>query len=320
MNASIKGRLGREVASVAVPLDKIRGQGTPTSPVLTFQLYIDFALDGLPSSHALYFQRLRCRLHTQKNEISVWSNPHYLDIRLFEPHIRINEVPAIAEFPLTCRQIETLEGLRKGKDIELSLWFYIETLELVSLQTPASRQIRHEDIWAIAYQKEYFENLRMTCPSNIWIDQVLPGLGYGKIHVVEFPAIPLSNIEVYGDAFTALQQAQNFHQIGLYDLAVGQCRIALDKFFQHVPDPKRPEKMIPVLNLKWINRLGKATYDWLNEALSAIKSDSNVVHHSPQRHFSQFDSQMMIAITMALVAYAARYEELFSANMTNAAG
>ncbi len=72
-------------------------------------------------------------------------------------------------------------------------------------------------------------------------------------------------------------------------------------------DPTHPQsRTTPVLKKGWETKLGKATYDWLNGTFGAIKDASNRPHHSPNAHYSQFDSQMILAITTAVVAYAAR--------------
>jgi len=109
-------------------------------------------------------------------------------------------------------------------------------------------------------------------------------------------------------AFKALQQAQELHKIGLYDEAVGKCRVALDKFFEHEEKTGDDNKIrrVPILAKSWEKKLGKCTYDWLNNSLAVLKEAANKSHHSPNAHYDQFDSQMIIAITTTLVAYAAR--------------
>ena len=82
-----------------------------------------------------------------------------------------------------------------------------------------------------------------------WIEHVLPGIGYGKVHVVEFPAIPIESCQALDSSFKSLKQAEEKHRLGFYDDAVGKCRMALEKFFDSVPvDPTNPDsRRIPVL-------------------------------------------------------------------------
>ena len=53
--------------------------------------------------------------------------------------------------------------------------------------------------------------------------------------------------------------------------------------------------------------MGKATYAWLNQTLAALKAGSNKPHHLASATYSQFDSQMIIMVTTAVVSYAAKH-------------
>jgi len=148
----------------------------------------------------------------------------------------------------------------------------------------------------------------VTVTRDVWTSRVLPQVGYGVVHVLEFPATPLEACASMDHAFKALKQAQELHKIGLYDEGVGKCRVALEKFFEYEDKTGGDGKTrrTPVFVKSWETKLGKSTYDWLNGSLGAIKDAANRTHHSPNIHYSQFDSQMIIAITTAVVAYAAR--------------
>ena len=154
--------------------------------------------------------------------------------------------------------------------------------------------------------------MEFIIPGSLWIKSVLAQTGHGIIHVVELPAVPVAACQTLQHSYDALVQAQSRHALGLYDDAVAKCRIALDRFFEHVPvDPKHKDsRRIPVLKKVWQAKLGEATYDWLNRTLGAIKDAANPTAHSPNPHFDQFESQMLMAITTTLIAYAARTEEV----------
>ena len=146
-------------------------------------------------------------------------------------------------------------------------------------------------------------------PQTHWIERVLPAVGYGKVHIVEFPAAPLDACAALDHSFKALKQAEEKHRLGFYDDAAGKCRLAIEPFFDHEPiiDPTQPEsRKKPVLKKSWETKLGKATHDWLKATLGSIKEASNAPHHSPNEHYSQLDSQMILAVTTAVVAYIAR--------------
>jgi hypothetical protein len=76
----------------------------------------------------------------------------------------------------------------------------------------------------------------------------------------------------------------------------------MEPFFNYVAvDPANKDfRKIPALKKSWQTRVGEASYIWLNSTLGAIKDAANPTAHSPNRHFDQFESQMLQAITQSM--------------------
>lgn len=66
------------------------------------------------------------------------------------------------------------------------------------------------------------------------------------------------------------------------------------------------KKKVPRLKTSWETKLGRSTFAWLEGGMAALKLAANKSHHSPQAHFDQLESQMVLAITTAVISYAAR--------------
>jgi hypothetical protein len=206
------------------------------------------------------------------------------------------------DFPVNSQQIAALERARNGGEVKLDLWIKLHYEEL----RPA--RILGAEVWELTTLAFTQLQQAIVISQSDWVAHVLSGVGYGKVHVVEFPAVSLEACAALDHSFKSLKQAEEKHRLGFYDDAVGKCRMALDKFFDYVSvDPNHPEsRKIPVLKSSWETKLGKATYAWLNSTLGAIKSAGNPAHHVPDAHYDQLESQMIIAITTAVVAYVAR--------------
>jgi hypothetical protein len=209
------------------------------------------------------------------------------------------------EFPLDRQQIAALENARQSGSVKLELW--------ISLHIDEHRpvQVLGNEVWQLAHLSVARLQQEIEISQSNWVNNVLPGTGHGKIHVVEFPAAALDSCQALVHSFEALKQAGEKHRLGFYDDAVGRCRMALERFFDSVPvDPTHADsRRIPVLKKSWEKKMGKATYDWLNSTLGAIKDASNPTHHSPNAHYDQLESQMILAITTAVIAYVARASE-----------
>lgn len=207
------------------------------------------------------------------------------------------------EFPLDARRLEWIERQRQGS---------LHGKVRVSIFSSVLGQVRGSDEQykppfafrdAVSNQGE----VPFTVPDSQWREQVLPGVGYGKIVAIELPAIPIESFQGLDHSFKAMSQAQKFFQMGHYDEAAGKCRVALEKFFEviEVDNDDGTKKKIPILKQSWEKRLGLATYNWLNESFVAIKTASNSPHHSPNEHFDRLGTQMLIMVTTALISYAA---------------
>jgi len=207
------------------------------------------------------------------------------------------------EFPLDARRLEWIERQRQGS-LQGSVRVSISSLVLGQQR---GRDDQYKPPVAFRDAVANCGDAPFTVPDTQWREQVLPGLGYGKVIAIELPAVPIDSFQKLEQSFKAMSQAQKLFQIGHYDDAVGKCRTALEQFFEsvEVENGDGPKKKIPILRKSWETRLGQATYIWLNESLGQIKDAANKPHHSPNDHFDRLAAQMLIMITTALISYAA---------------
>jgi len=212
-----------------------------------------------------------------------------------------DEHPLI-EIELDARRIEWIEQQRAGKSFEAKLRISLQVQVFGAIDTAAGSEFGLIDASAI------YGEIPLTCTEKHWREKVLPGLGYGKVIVLELPAIGLESCKALEHSFLALEKAQKQFLLGHYDEAVGACRVALDPFFEMVEKEGELGKRIPKLKKSWELSLGAATYQWLDAAMGAIKSAANKPHHSPNSHFDRLGAQMLMAVTTSLVAYAARQQ------------
>lgn len=241
------------------------------------------------------------------------SQQKYINITLDHGFCRLGDQLHHLEFLLDTARIEALERKRNGGDVKLRLDAALMVNKLVALHDVKGTRRRDQKVWA--YSDAHCLSLQadLLIQRDAWIARVLPHVGHGVVHILEFAATPLEGCALFANSFEALQQAQAFHKVGLYDDAVGKCRVALDQFFEHEEQTEASKdghkvvlRRVPKLKKTWETALGAVTYAWLDGAMSAIKGAANRTHHSPNAHYTQADSQMLIAITTALVAYAAR--------------
>lgn len=204
------------------------------------------------------------------------------------------------EAPLDAKRIEWLERRRAGKSFEAKLHIDLQVQSFgVNQHTP-------EFPCGLLGVSNIQGDIPFTVPDTQWRERVLPQLGYGKVIVIELPAVSLESCAALDHSFKALQNAQRQFSLGMYDEAAGSCRVALDQFFEPADKGDGSGKTVPKLKKSWEPRLGTATHQWLDDALGAIKDSTNKPHHSPHNHFDRLGAQMLLMVTTALVSYAAQ--------------
>ena len=297
--------MGRTLAELDIDVSRLSGSGGADYPHLNWQLEMALHSPKTPLNDYA--------LRTVTAQLYFATGPKIADARPISLHRVIHGYQTYAgsdylnlEFPLDNRRIEAIERQRQGGSLQFRLDVQIQVDEYGAL--PAHVESKRPAMWGLNNVNLMTLQETFQVPQSDWITRVLPNIGYGKVHFLEFPATPLEACESLSQSFKALKQAEEKHQLGFYDDAAGKCRLAIEPFFDHEPvDPTHPaSKRIPILKKSWETKLGKATHDWLKTTLGSIKDASNAPHHSPNEHYSQLDSQMILAVTTAVVAYIAR--------------
>lgn len=252
------------------------------------------------------FRTLQCRLSPFDKTYIADSLPARIDLcqragtETTDRCVQVN-------IPLDASRIAVIERMRQAGDVRLRFDFELLFEEVVEL-AQISEHGQQVPVWGL---KEHFRSqaqVTLEVNRSVWLDRILPQTGYGKVHLIELPAIPIARVASCAKAFQALQAAQEHHKHGFYNAAALNCRQALDSLLtakREVGEGK-DKKVISVLDERWKIRLGESTYNWLNDALGALKRPGNELAHGERSNFDQFESQMLQAITTALIAYAAR--------------
>jgi hypothetical protein len=298
--------MGYVLAEAEVDETQVIGSGGSYYPRLLIFLHLHFSPISTPGSDYCA-TGLDARLYHPNTELISDALPvRLLRVQRSLPGYAAVKEQIYLEFPLDARRIAQLEKLRDGKNLSFRLDLTLAVQEHGTIA--GDEKMKRPNIWGLKWLLKLFAQINFTIPRSVWVERVLPQIGHGVIHIVELPAVQIAACHGLQHSFDALRQAQSLHVLGLYDEAVIKCRIALEPFFDYVPvdHTLKDSRKIPELKKSWQIKLGKATCDWLNSTLGAIKDAANRTAHSPNPHFDQFESQMLQSITTAVIAYAAR--------------
>ena len=246
------------------------------------------------------FRELRCRVSPFDGAYIAHGLPTSLRLRL-GPGQELPNHPVYLEILLDQSRITLINRLRNGGDVKLRLdmeLFADELIEIRGAQNAAA---------ALGLREHHHMNSRVQVqiPRSRWVEQMLPQMEFGKVHILELPLIPIEKCAEISAAYNALQHAYKLEGQGFYDEAVATCRKALEPFFERVTKTdEKGERKVFQLKSSWQARLGKATYDWLNASFIAIKQGTDEPHHLSSTSFGQLEAQMLLTVATSIIAYA----------------
>ena len=296
----------RTESDISLEANRIRGQGGPEYPYLFIP--IEFILrpsedKGKIKAYSLLW--IKSSLHVRNIKIGEGVSESIVEYSW--PHLSPREI--YTEIPLDVYRIGKIEEQRQG-DIELQL----KGSALIAehpLVTKAGINERQE------YRKDVEEfttgrfDITFSIPQSHWVDKILPGLGYGKVKLIELPIPEKIVPDTFQKALKELQESQRYFVKGDYDKVVAHCRSAV----QLIPEALS-------IDLSGIERpsFSDKVKKFLEEHLSAFLTDSkrksletiikatwklsSIPHHpSPPGYFNRNDAEAILQITIIILAY-----------------
>lgn len=216
------------------------------------------------------------------------------------------EYRAELEFPISQHQVDAVEKARASADVSLTLQLKVEYSVLCQSSNEAEVGVYPQRAILDTGVTEVFLNIKV--PQSIWTKDVLTQLGFGKIILFEIPAVPISALASLGEAFEATKRAHALFGSGEYDLAVGLCRTAVQPLRNHLKKIKAAVGDDTAAD--WAEKIGDATFDWLNIVVGKTHGmGSAAVHEGSPGRFGRLDAQMILTLTVSLLAYVARLEQ-----------
>tara|TARA_R100000908_G_scaffold45503_2_gene21697 strand:- start:12498 stop:13385 length:888 start_codon:yes stop_codon:yes gene_type:complete len=192
---------------------------------------------------------------------------------------------------LSNKQIEELEELRKGSELEFNILISCDSLELKESSLPIPSVKKVETIKRVS-QSEWLECL----------DQ----MGYGRYTLFEIPVIEKLDKENEGDISNDINKARELFQKGYYEEAITTCRIALDELENILEDREELTKAINSSkdgnNRKEMEKLERFYY-----IRYSIRHATHLAPHPNKRDeertpFNRHEAQYILALTASTIS------------------
>lgn len=163
--------------------------------------------------------------------------------------------------------------------------------------------------------EQSWHQLNVSIPQSHWVNNVLPGLGYGKIAFVEVPTPESAFGETLKGAIAEFEKGQKYLLLGDYNKALGQYRNALEILSNAVEykgtprngtNPSFADKIDYVLSA-----LPGVPTGFRRENLARMCKDlygfTSPSEHSSPPNFTRNDAEMTRHIVAAVLSYTGRF-------------
>jgi hypothetical protein len=292
-------RSGDQLGTMSFELTSIYASGGPDFPLLTIRA--DVALSPFiergqqpVSVHPLSLIRAVGQLRSPEHRVVARFQE---DIALLADNPNYANTTQVAfEIPLGIETINRIEKDRGSTDLRIQLTFQL----LFGLHVNGN----------VAFHGGRVDGLTFLIPRSQWIDNLLPGLGYGGLEVLEIR---------YGSGVIAQQLPKSVQEIqeakkclfdGHWEKSAVHCRKAVEALLDC------GSSALPVTT-----RFREKLSTWMSDNLKADDAEAKLLagqmqlvwdvtspaaHPAPAHTFSRRDAEFLVRSTMALVEYVSR--------------
>lgn len=271
------------IGEVGIDPQQVRSSGGPDFPRMFVNIEVlmkpfapmlraDHYQPGLVVYHTLVqlFGTMSFRgRQGQQVEIAEFSSKPLLHLS------REGSSPYQISVPLDLARVNRIEEQRVG-DAVLTFHF----TALVAKHPGVVAQERGNDVdESIGALRTTSFDLYVQIPQSHWINSVLPGLGYGKIKIIEIPTPDKAIPEVFSHAIKEFEKAQQYMKQADFDKAVSHCRNTLDLIPKVVPlkfepdaKPSHPDRVKKLLREHLPVPLGDSKREAIEKMLTTVWS------------------------------------------------
>lgn len=315
---------GPRIGEIHLDPTAVRGEGGWLDPRLVVPLEI--TLQPQPDNHQVAVTQLIASLHLREptfpgNRIGAETR---LDLLRDFPCRSVPSGPSDfrpeLRFNLTQEQVKLLEDARHAAaDNHFSIYIHAEGLVVWLRHTGNSQSLFHpekstlgEDGWGttvgmfselLPFWSSSIGDMRIDIELSVWVEKVLPGLGYDRVRLVE---IDLSRIPEEGILPAQFDKARRKYDSGDYEGCVQECRGIQNAWEKALATPRGQHIAKRLADL-----LHWPTDDWHYKMVDAVwKGYADMVnapHHPehvpPNLPITAADARLCLLLTVILSEY-----------------
>lgn len=202
----------------------------------------------------------------------------------------------VLKFKLEEQALHFIEKNRKA-DLQMLLEFNIHTLIKSTFKNPTGGRSFSSDFLHSETTK-----LNFQIPRSVWVEKILPELGYRNLKLIEIPLSHDHLKEAYQDIILEFNKAEHYFNMHDYNKCVAHCRHTLDALTRNLRSIKNESKS--ETGFKWLQTVSTETFTWLDKLNQSTSALTSKTHHSGQTvDFSRHEAESIYLILLGLLNY-----------------
>lgn len=245
-------------------------------------------------------------------------NGHFFDIVSVEAKLRLGNLgtllsqtiihPAISprnytweggkslNFILSEKALQFIEKKREG-DLVFALEITLSLLIRKELTLNPSLSFTSPEYWSTETV-----NLSFTIPRSVWVEKILPKIGFRNFRLIEVPLSHNQLKEAYDDILIEFNKAEQYFNAQDYNKCVAHCRNTLDALHRNLLKIKKKENIES--SFKWLEKVSAETLNWITEIDKATFSLTSKSHHAGhKKDFKRYETEAIYLVVLGLLNF-----------------
>lgn len=153
---------------------------------------------------------------------------------------------------------------------------------------------------------DYIQTERAThyfsIPRSTWVENLLPGLGFRNLRLVEVPLNHSTLKEAYDNIIYEFNQAEEYFNKHDYNKCVAHCRSTLDALKNNLRKIK--DNIPSESSFDWLKKVDTETFTWIDGLTKANSELASKTHHSGFKgSFARHEAESIYLVTLGLLNF-----------------
>lgn len=142
--------------------------------------------------------------------------------------------------------------------------------------------------------------LDFSIPRSVWVERILPSLGFHNLKLIEIPLTHRTLKEAYDNIISEFNKAEEYFNKSDYNMCIAHCRHSMDALTRNLKKIKENQPSEKIF--EWLKKIDSSTYKWIDEMNKTNSAICGTTHHSGlKRDFTRHEAESIYLVMLGLL-------------------